>query len=70
MKEEEMKIVASFLKEAVDISLSIQKAGGKMLKDFLRAAGEGKGKQDLEGLGKKVAEFAVKWPLPGVVVSP
>ena len=74
MREEDIKVVASFLDRAVQLSLQLQKeAGTKMLKDFVRVATtetEGKdGQAKVKQLGKEVREFARRWPVPGVDVS-
>ncbi|KAI6121979.1 glycine hydroxymethyltransferase [Pisolithus sp. B1] len=74
LKEEDMKVVASFLHRAVQLSLLLQKeAGTKMLKDFVRVATtETKGKvgaKMVKELRHEVDAFARKWPLPGVDVT-
>ncbi|KAI6002954.1 serine hydroxymethyltransferase-domain-containing protein [Pisolithus albus] len=74
MKEEDIKVVASFLHRAVQLSILLQKeAGTKMLKDFVRVATaetEGKvGAKMVKELRQEVVEFARKWPLPGVDVT-
>ncbi|KAF9003382.1 glycine hydroxymethyltransferase [Cyathus striatus] len=74
MKEEDIKVVASFLHRTVQLSLLLQKeAGSKLLKDFVRVATtqqEGKeGWKQVRELRDEVKEFASKWPLPGVDVS-
>lgn len=71
MKEEDIKQVAEFLHRAVQISLTLQKeAGSKLLKDFVRVAttpDEGRvGYQQVKALRDEVAEFAQRFPLPGV----
>ncbi|KAI6134814.1 serine hydroxymethyltransferase-domain-containing protein [Pisolithus croceorrhizus] len=74
LKEEDFKVVASFLHRAVQLSLLLQKeAGTKMLKDFVRVATtETKGKvgaKMVKELRNEVHAFARKWPLPGVDVT-
>jgi hypothetical protein len=71
MGPEEMKIVADFLHRACQIALTLQKeAGSRLLKDFVRVAteGDGEGKKALEKLNGEVAEFAQRYPLPGIPV--
>lgn len=72
MKEEDIKVVASFLHRAVQLSLFLQKeAGSKLLKDFIRAATTkvSAGAAQVTELRKDVATFAQRWPLPGADVS-
>ncbi|KAI6016193.1 serine hydroxymethyltransferase-domain-containing protein [Pisolithus marmoratus] len=74
MKEEDIKIVASFLHRAVQLSILLQKeAGTKMIKDFVRVATvESKGKvgaKMVKELRQEVVTFARNWPLPGVDVT-
>jgi len=72
MREEDVKIVASFLHRVVEITAQLQKeCGSKLIKDLLRVATEGKseGSQALKALGKDVRAFARKWPLPGIDVK-
>jgi len=72
MREEDVKVVASFLHRVVVITGQLQKeSGSKLVKDLLRVATEGKseGAQALKVLGKDVRTFARKWPLPGVDVK-
>ncbi|KAI6021634.1 glycine hydroxymethyltransferase [Pisolithus microcarpus] len=69
-----IKVVASFLHRAVQLSILLQKeAGTKMLKDFVRVATtetEGKvGAKMVKELRQEVVGFARKWPLPGVDVT-
>jgi len=74
MREEDIKVVASFLHRAVQLSLLLQKeAKSKLLKDFVRVATtaeEGnQGYLQVKQLRDEVAAFASKWPLPGIDVS-
>ncbi|KAG1839121.1 pyridoxal phosphate-dependent transferase [Suillus subalutaceus] len=72
MTEEDIKVVASFLHRAVQLSLFLQKeAGSKLLKDFIRAAtAKGSaGAVQVDDLRRDVVGFARRWPLPGVDVS-
>jgi glycine hydroxymethyltransferase len=74
MEEEDIKVVADFLRRAVQLSLVLQEeAGTRMLKDFVRiATTEEEGKQghaQVEQLRDEVRAFATKWPLPGVDVA-
>ncbi|EJD39371.1 hydroxymethyltransferase [Auricularia subglabra TFB-10046 SS5] len=64
MTEADMDAVAGFLHRAVQLSLELQKAAGsKLLKDFVRVAGES---PDVKALAKEVRTFARRFPLPGV----
>lgn len=72
MREEDVKVIASFLHRVVEITSQLQKeCGSKLIKDLLRVATEGKtdGAVALKALGKDVRQFARKWPLPGVDVK-
>lgn len=72
MKEEDIKVVASFLHRAVEITTQLQKeSGSKLIKDLLRVATDGnsEGSKALKQLGKDVRAFSRKWPLPGVDVK-
>jgi len=72
MVEKDMTTVADFLHRAVQIAVKLQaEAGSKLLKDFVRVAteGDGEGKKELEALSADVEAFAVRFPLPGIVVS-
>jgi len=72
MREEDVKIIASFLHRAVEITAQLQKeAGSKLIKDLLRVADDSKseGNKSLRALRKDVRDFARKWPLPGVDVT-
>lgn len=72
MQEEDMKVVASFLHRAVQITLQLQKdSGSKLVKDLLKVANDGKseGAKAIAELRKEVRAFARKWPLPGVDVK-
>jgi len=72
MREDDIKVIASFLHRVVQITSQIQKeCGSKLIKDLLRVAAEGQteGAQALKVLRKDVCQFATKWPLPGVDVK-
>jgi len=67
MNEPEMEKVAEFLHRIVQLSLAVQeRAGSKLLKDFLKVAEEGELKQQLDDIAKDVKEFATSFPLPGI----
>ncbi|KAG1779435.1 serine hydroxymethyltransferase-domain-containing protein [Suillus placidus] len=72
MTEEDIKVVAGFLHQAVQLSLFLQKeAGSRLLKDFIRAATTkgSAGTAQVNALRRDVAEFARRWPLPGADIS-
>jgi glycine hydroxymethyltransferase len=72
MREEDIKVIASFLHRVVEITAQIQKeSGSKLIKDLLRVANDNQteGAQALKALRKDVRQFATKWPLPGVDVK-
>ncbi|KAI9226007.1 MAG: serine hydroxymethyltransferase [Piptocephalis tieghemiana] len=62
-KEEDFIKVADLLHRAVQIALTVQeKAGSKLLKDFLAAL---EGNPELEQLKSEVHDFARSFPMPG-----
>ncbi|KXN86651.1 Serine hydroxymethyltransferase 4 [Leucoagaricus sp. SymC.cos] len=74
MKEEDIRVVASFLHRAVELAVLLQKeAGNKLLRDFVRVAthqeGSNQGYVQVKQLHQEVRVFAMKWPLPGVDVT-
>lgn len=69
-KETDMQQVANVLDEAVKIALKVQeKAGSKMIKDFVSALEAPEIKTELESLKKKVETFARTFPMPGFSVE-
>mmetsp|Transcript_1544 Transcript_1544/g.2183 ORF Transcript_1544/g.2183 Transcript_1544/m.2183 type:complete len:476 (+) Transcript_1544:128-1555(+) len=62
MVESDFEQIALFLHEAVQISLKIQEKAGLKLKDFLPLLVKN---EEIEGLQKKVHEFATTFPMPG-----
>ncbi|KAI3656726.1 hypothetical protein MP638_003043 [Amoeboaphelidium occidentale] len=69
-KETDMQQVANALDEAVKIALKVQeKAGSKMIKDFVTALETPEIKTELESLKKKVETFARTFPMPGFSVE-
>jgi len=65
MKEDDMKVVASFLDRAAKIAGKIQEISGTKLADFHLAA---VGNQELLDLGKEVKVFASKFGIPGKAI--
>ncbi|ORX89978.1 serine hydroxymethyltransferase [Basidiobolus meristosporus CBS 931.73] len=62
-KEDDFVKVAEFLHRAVQIGLAAQeKAGSKLIKDFLIAL---EGNEELKALQQEVKEFAMGFPMPG-----
>jgi glycine hydroxymethyltransferase len=62
-KEEDFVKVAEFLHRTVQIAIDVQeKAGSKMMKDFVAAL---EGNADIAQLKKEVLEFARAFPMPG-----
>ncbi|KAG2171753.1 hypothetical protein INT43_008133 [Umbelopsis isabellina] len=63
MKEEDFVKVAEFLHRTVQIAVAVQdKAGSKMMKDFVAAL---EGNEEIAQLKKEVIEFARSFPMPG-----
>lgn len=66
-KEEDFDKVAEFLHKAVQVALVVQeKAGSKLIKDFLVAL---EGNVELAHLKKAVEEFSMQFPMPGFEAS-
>uniref|UniRef100_A0A1D1Z011 Serine hydroxymethyltransferase n=1 Tax=Anthurium amnicola TaxID=1678845 RepID=A0A1D1Z011_9ARAE len=62
-KEHDFVKVAEYLHRAVQIALSVQeKAGSKMMKDFVMACQDN---EDIANLKKEVETFATSFPMPG-----
>ncbi|RIA92213.1 serine hydroxymethyltransferase [Glomus cerebriforme] len=62
-KEQDFVKVAEYLHRAVQIALSVQeKAGSKMMKDFVIACQDN---EDIANLKKEVETFATSFPMPG-----
>ncbi|GBC00257.1 hypothetical protein RclHR1_00380025 [Rhizophagus clarus] len=62
-KEQDFVKVAEYLHRAVQIALSVQeKAGSKMMKDFVMACQDN---EDIANLKKEVESFATSFPMPG-----
>jgi len=67
LKEDDFKVVASLLDEAVRICLRAQEKSGKDLNDFLKFIGSDETvKADIATLRTKVRSFASKFPMPGL----
>lgn len=58
----DMQQIAHFLDKALKISISIQKSGAKLLKDFTLAAEVDERVRELRG---DVERLAVQFPMPG-----
>ena len=64
--EKDFEQIGEFLHRAVTITLSIQKAHGKLLKDFNKGLVNNK---DIEELKADVEKFASSFDMPGFLVS-
>eukprot|EP00246_Nothoceros_aenigmaticus_P011479 TRINITY_DN312_c0_g1_i1.p1 TRINITY_DN312_c0_g1~~TRINITY_DN312_c0_g1_i1.p1 ORF type:complete len:472 (+),score=92.01 TRINITY_DN312_c0_g1_i1:150-1418(+) len=62
LKEGDFEKIGEFLSRAVDITLSIQKEHGKLLKDFNKGLVNNK---DIAGLKEDVEKFAASFDMPG-----
>eukprot|EP00126_Sphaerothecum_destruens_P009862 Sdes_comp20611_c0_seq1m15649 len=58
--------IAEFLHRCVEISLSVQKTSGKLMKDFVSSLADN---QDIKVLREEVETFAKSFPIPGFDVS-
>ena len=63
MLEDDMKIIAKFLVQALEISKAVQEKSGKKLVDFVKGLEEN---DDLKRVGEEVKAFATQFSIPGV----
>jgi len=67
LKEDDFKVVASLLDEAVRICLRAQEKSGKDLNEFLKFIDSDETvKAEISSLRKRVHDFASKFPMPGL----
>ncbi|KAK8747874.1 hypothetical protein OTU49_016202 [Cherax quadricarinatus] len=66
MKEENIKVVVSFITEAFRIARDVQEKSGPKLVDFKRVLNDEEFKNRVVVLREKVESYAEKFPLPGL----
>ncbi|GLJ13022.1 hypothetical protein SUGI_0203500 [Cryptomeria japonica] len=66
LKEADFEKIAEFLHQAINITLSIQKEYGKLLKDFNKGLANNK---DMENLKVEVEKFSASFDMPGFDVT-
>ncbi|GLJ29523.1 hypothetical protein SUGI_0581920 [Cryptomeria japonica] len=66
LKEADFEKIAEFLHQAINITLSVQKEHGKLLKDFNKGLANNK---DMENLKVEVEKFSASFDMPGFDVT-
>lgn len=66
LKEKDFEQIADFLEQAVNITLSVQKEYGKLLKDFNKGLVDNK---EIAALKEAVEKFAASYDMPGFDVN-
>lgn len=66
LKEADFEQIGEFLHQSINITLSIQKEYGKLLKDFNKGLA---GNKDMENLKAEVEKFSAKFDMPGFDVA-
>ncbi|GLJ27916.1 hypothetical protein SUGI_0548280 [Cryptomeria japonica] len=61
LKETDFEKIAEFLHQAINITLSVQKEHGKLLKDFNKGLANNK---DMENLKVEVEKFSASFDMP------